>query len=630
MSEFKLDDISTDSDLSLLDKKFERGGDIYTAVIDTALGAMQRYGEIQEQKRVAIRQEEKYKIDVLNTITYDENDPTSIADARNRIERIAKSDMTKADAMPGYSQILKNKMNNLDKAEKVNKRTAKHIDMVSNPILQRTQDDGTEYFEDYSPESFVEGGKYDSEGLKGKELVDKMDEGIDFYNTLSRKLDDDDRLDDFTKSSLAKKIEQLETLKTYVAGGGTITDMEFRLSNEGMKLSTKHGQLSNDLEGMSREMFNYQEKLDGILGEFLTLEEAEGNLSKNEFDTASDIKGKMAFLQEQIDEKRRVESMLYDELSSSYLGYGGGSDKDSNDPLKMSTQSQNPDDKTSGVGSGYKTKDIRKSTIVQGFENPDGEPYRVYDLERDVSKLARVAEMKPELLTDGRQNAEYMKTFNMIAGMNEKDALMDYKINGKPLKDIYKNVQKAMEKKQKQKPSSEQMDILGGQLATPFFDGMSKKGQKKLITASNKVTTTIEKMTGLKIEDYPPEALQYLKEYIGNPDGSFATENQAAFRKMMMENNATTKQARTILNQIDKLRDEYQKSMSGRYKAKPKQYDVNEAPITEYDLNMMEDEEGSKYYNADGTRKSQDELERDGLIKIPGQTRNPLGQVNYD
>ena len=70
--------------------------------------------------------------------------------------------------------------------------------------------------------------------------------------------------------------------------------------------------------------------------------------------------------------------------------------------------------------------------------------------------------------------------------------------------------------------------------------------------------------------------------------------------------------------------------MSGRYKAKPKQYDVNEAPITEYDLNMMEDEEGSKYYNADGTRKSQDELERDGLIKIPGQTRNPLGQVNYD
>tara|TARA_R100000231_G_C5326683_1_gene165045 strand:+ start:295 stop:2187 length:1893 start_codon:yes stop_codon:yes gene_type:complete len=623
MSEFKLDDITTDSDLSLLDKKFERGGDIYTAVMDTALGAMQKYGEIQEQKRIAIRQEEQYKIDVLNSVDYDANDPNSVAQARERIERIAKSDMTKADAMPGYSQILKNKMNNLEKAETTNRRVAKHLDMVNNPILKRTQDDGTEYLENYSAESFVEGGKYDSEGLKGKDLVAKMDEGIEYYETLGRKLREDNRLDDFTKNSLATSISQLETLKTYVAGGGTITDMEFRLSNEGMKLSTKHGKLSDELDGMSREMFNYQQQLDGILGnEFLSLEEAQGNLSDQEFKAASDIKGKMDFLQEQIDEKRRIESMLYDELSSSYLGYGGGSDKDSNDPLGLSNQSQNPDDKIGGVGSNYKTKDIRKSTIVQGFESDDGKPYRVFDLEKDVAKLARVAELKPQLLTDDKQNAEFMKTYNMIAGMNEEDAIMDYKINGKSLKNHFENITNAMEKnKNAPKPSDEQMEVLGGQVPTPFFYDMTEKGQQKLITSSNKLTTTIKKITGLDIEDYPPEALQYIKEYVGNPDGRFMAENQEAFRKMMLEGNASTKQIQRVLNQIDKFRKEYLKAMSGRYKSKST-YDVNDAPVSEHDIKMLMDEEGSKYYNPDGSRKNQEELERDGLIKVAGESRS--------
>ena len=115
--------------------------------------------------------------------------------------------------------------------------------------------------------------------------------------------------------------------------------------------------------------------------------------------------------------------------------------------------------------------------------------------------------------------------------------------------------------------------------------------------------------------------MQYIKEYVGNPDGRFMAENQEAFRKMMLEGNASTKQIQRVLNQIDKFRKEYLKAMSGRYKSKST-YDVNDAPVSEHDIKMLMDEEGRKYYNPDGSRKNQEELERDGLIKVAGESRS--------
>ena len=183
-NEFKLDDVSIDSDLSLLDRKFERGGDIYTSILDTALGAMQKYGEIQKARNIDKLEKEQYKTETIEAITYDSKNIQDVGAAKKRLEDIMKNDMTKAEEMPYYAQKLKSKYSRITRDEENLKELEKSIRLFQDPRFE----DADGNMRDYNFDAFVEGGFYDQQGITGDDLENKIDEAIEYNTVLINKI----------------------------------------------------------------------------------------------------------------------------------------------------------------------------------------------------------------------------------------------------------------------------------------------------------------------------------------------------------------------------------------------------------------------------------------------------------
>lgn len=458
-NEFKLDDVTADSDLSLMERKFERGSDIYTGLLDTALGAAQRWGEIQEQKNQAIKVEEEYRSQQIQSIQYDATDPASLAKAEARILRMGQEKID-GEKMPLYKSQWESAYNQIQREKNQNKRTNNLINDVYNPVIMSDDADGESIMsENYKAESFIEGGFYDSQGIKGQALIDKLDEGIKFYRDKSRSLETMKRLDSGTQEHINEEIDKLGFLKSFVAGGKTITDQEFAYAMQGQTLTSSYDRESENLDNKYMEIENIKDKMYRLTGG-----DDEGYLAiadENQIADYRELEADLLLAEQDLGKHQRTSNMLYDELNQSYVsnrvGRGDGSDE-----LGWSSRNNaGGDDESTGptqigtVGI-EKAKDLTSNTKVS-FINSDGEQdeMRIYDLNKSVSKLVHIANKTPKSLHETTGNEDLIETYHMLKNIPEDSVLWNHKVQGKTLKKHFNNIKKVMDEKPANLPADD-------------------------------------------------------------------------------------------------------------------------------------------------------------------------------
>lgn len=456
--DFKIDDISLDDDLSLIDKKFQRGGDIYTNVLDTTLGAMQRFGEMQEQKKQAIRTEEEYRANALKSITYDKTDPTSLARAEKRLLKMGEEKID-AEQMPVYTSKWQSAYNQIQREKNENRNVKNLIDGVYTPIVKGESEDGSEVIQDnYSVESFIEGGFYDSQGVKGKELVDKMEEGVRYYRDKQRKLETYNRLDSGTKADIELEINKLNFLKTFVAGGKTITDEEFAYAMQGSTLTESYDRATGDLDDQYRAIDNLKTKMHNITGDNVDgyLEMANDQQRKEYRELEVDLQD----LETGLGELQRKSNLLYDELNQSYVSNRVGQG-DGTDTLGWNSRNnKGGDDETAGPTElktiVNKSKDLTSNTAITYIDSSgEQSEMRLYDLNKGVSRLSHIAKKTPKALHMTTGNEDLIETYNVLKNIPEDSILWDYKVQGKSLKSHYKKIDKIMQQKPESLPEDD-------------------------------------------------------------------------------------------------------------------------------------------------------------------------------
>lgn len=449
-NEFKLDEVTSDSDLSLMERKFERGNDIYTGLLDSALGAAQKWGEIKEAQNQAIKVEEDYRTKALQSISYDSTDTSSIINAEKRILKMGQEKVD-AEKMPVYAQQWQSAYNKIQREKNANKNVKKLVDEVYTPVVMGENEEGGEQvMENYSVESFIEGGFYDSQGLKGQALIDKIDEGIRFYGNKSRALQTMGRLDKATDEHLNTEIDKLGFLKSFVAGGKTITDEEFSYAMQGQTLTQSYDRASDSLENKYREIDNLKIKMLNITGE-----DSEGYLaSANEQQTKEyrEMEADLMLMETSLGELQRTSNLLYDELNQSYVSDRVGQG-DGTDVLNFANRN-NPggDDENTGPTQ-LKTvvknkKDLTSNTAIT-YVNADGETdeMRLYDLNKSVSRLSHVANKTPKALHSTTGNEDLIETYHVLKNIPEDSLIWDYKVGGKTLKKHFKKIKGVMDSK---------------------------------------------------------------------------------------------------------------------------------------------------------------------------------------
>ena len=473
-NDFKLDDVTSDSDLSLMERKFERGGDIYTGLLDTALGAAQKWGEIQQAKDQKIKVEEDYRTKALQSITYDAQDTSSVLKAEKRIMKMGEEKVD-ASKMPVYSQQWQSAYNKIQRDKNANKNVKKLVDEVYTPVVMGESEDGGEQIvENYSVESFIEGGFYDSQGIEGQALIDKIDEGIRYYGNKSRSLQTMSRLDKATDAHLQGEMDKLGFLKSFVAGGKTITDEEFSYAMQGQTLTQSYDRASDSLDNKYREIEMLKDKMLRTTGE-----DVEGYLAMADEDKTMryrEMEADVMLKEGELGELQRTSDLLYDELNQSYVSNRVGAG-DGSDTLNWSTRTnKGGDDETAGPTQ-FKTvvndkKDITSNTAIT-YINANGEEdeMRLYDLNKSVSKLSHVANKTPKSLHSTTGNEDLIETYNVLKNIPEDSLLWEYKVGGKTLKKHYKKIDDIMKTKPSNLPADDGKPVNGNTKSFSVAEG---------------------------------------------------------------------------------------------------------------------------------------------------------------
>lgn len=494
-NEFKLDDVSIDSDLSLLDRKFERGGDIYTSILDTALGAMQKYGEIQKARNIDKLEKEQYKTETIEAITYDSKNIQDVGAAKKRLEDIMKNDMTKAEEMPYYAQKLKSKYSRITRDEENLKELEKSIRLFQDPRFE----DADGNMRDYNFDAFVEGGFYDQQGITGDDLENKIDEAIEYNTVLINKIVKlgGDEGGHFGREA-QQKISDLESIKAYIGNTGTFTKDEEQLLYQNTSLRKAFTDADAQYQSSYQQIGVLQNEIDKIQPD----PDSEGNI-----ELTTEKQQKLQELEVQLDEQYRImgeakanADKYYNEFSSSagsgrlLSGFGKDETEQSNVVIN------NTDD-------GKVT--ISSKITIDDKEFSGGE---VFD---SISKLEKIANKSPKNI----ESSQYYGMYESLLNIDANSPLMDMEIGDRTVKDVV-DVIKSKHKEYKDNQNltfvdkidetNVVRDVLDINLLDNLDEKVAKRVSKPLESFDNLLKTTFG--DDITIDDFPPIVTSYIEK----------------------------------------------------------------------------------------------------------------------
>ena len=516
-NEFKLDNVSIDSDLSLLDSKFERGGDIYTSLLDTTLGALQKYGEIQRQRNIDKLEKEQYKTETIEAITYDNKNIQEVGAAKKRLEDIMKNDFTKADEMPYYAQKLKSKYNRITKDEENLRELDKSIKLFQNPTFE----DADGNMIDYNFDAFVEGGFYDQQGIKGDDLEDKIDEAIEYNTALITKIvklgGDDGGA--FSKAA-QQKISDLESIKAYIGNTGTFTEDEKDLLYENVSLRDAFDDANTQYTNSYRQIGVLQEEIDKIqpdpdgVGDIALTTEKRKRLE--ELEVALDLEyAKMG-------EAKKEADLYYNEFKSESSG------------RKLKSWSNEENQSSVTINDTVDGKIVASSNItIDGKTMTGGD---VYD---SINRLEKISKKSPQNI----ESSQYYGMYESLLNIDANDPLMDMEIGDKSLKEVIGGIKSNLKKykdHQNLVMSSDTIEnnIINDVLDVKLLDNLTVKKAKSIEKPLMSFDNRLKKMFGddISIDDFPPLVASYMEKSLkGLP---FTHEENASLLKFLQSDDA--------------------------------------------------------------------------------------------